>query len=83
MYEFFKNKKYCFLIIIQSILLAICIFVIFSNLQNEKIKVENIINSFTSFFMGIIAMMSITFNLMDNEKLRNESKDLEKKKQIG
>ena len=83
MYEFFKNKKYCFLIIIQSILLAICIFVIFSNLQNEKIKVENIINSFTSFFMGIIAMMSITFNLMDNEKLRNESKYLEKKKQIG
>lgn len=79
MYEFFKNKKYYFLIIIQSILLAICIFVIFSNLQNEKIKVENIINSFTSFLMGIIAMMSITFNLMDNEKLRNESKDLEKK----
>ena len=74
MYEFFKNKKYCFLIIIQSILLAICIFVIFSNLQNEKIKVENIINSFTSFFMGIIAMMSITFNLMDNEKLRNEQR---------
>lgn len=61
MYEFFKNKKYYFLIIIQSILLAICIFVIFSNLQNEKIKVENIINSFTSFLMGIIAMMSITF----------------------
>lgn len=81
MCKIIKDNKYYILIAILISLLLICIYVIFSNLQTEKIAVENIVNSFTSFFIGLITIIGITFNLRDNEKLRNETKDMKIKEQ--
>lgn len=76
MCEFIKNQKYNILIIILGIILGICIYTILINLQNENITQPDIINSYSSFFIGIISIIGILFNLSDNEKLRNESKEM-------
>ena len=76
MCKFFKNKKYNILIAILLLILSICVYIILSNLQNENMPSREIVNSFTSFFIGIISIIGIIFNLRDNEKLRNESKEI-------
>ena len=76
MCKFFKNKKYNILILILLLILSICVYIILSNLQNENISSHEIVNSFTSFFIGNISIIGIIFNLRDNEKLRNESKEI-------
>lgn len=76
MCKFIKNNKYHILLILLIIILIICIHIILINLQNETIAKPDIVNSFSSFFIGIISIIGIIFNLRDNEKLRIETKEM-------
>ena len=58
------------------IILIICITITLTNLQSEAITQPDIVNSFSSFFIGIISIIGIIFNLRDNEKLRIETKEM-------
>lgn len=76
MCKFIKKHKYKILIVILILILAFCIYIILTSLQNENITQPDIVNSYSSFFIGIISIIGILFNLSDNEKLRNESKEI-------
>lgn len=76
MCKFLRNHKYTILIVILGIILIFCIYTILINLQNENITQQDIVNSYSSFFIGIISIIGILFNLSDNEKLRSETKEM-------